>query len=554
MRNYKSKLALIIPKLFKPNKIDLIMKRKILQSLIGGLLIFLFLISCDKEFDKIKIPVYSPVMAIPLMQTSLSMADVIEPGENIMYDQDGLIHFVYADDSITSVEVADLVNIPDQQMVEKNYEMTGIVLIGNSTQKIVDEDLTYDLNVNSGYEIMQIDLKNSNLSYDITSNINETLRVVIEFPNTLDKTTGIAVRSEIDVTNTGGGSLTGSIDFSNTTTTFINPNEIPVNYEIWIIEDGSPLVLFPGDQLDIEINLGAITYSLIKGKFGKTQMVLDAGQIDFDVDFFDDIDGGFNFDDPELTLTYKNSIGLPIAAQFNLVGEDKDANTQALNYESSPGNDTMYFNSPTVVGESFEGGILLSNDNSDLGDLLSLPPVQLNYSGVAKTNTFGAAIENFVTDTSKIILGFEMNIPISIRTNSLDFQDTIDIDMDDNLGDDIQYAEITAVIQNGFPLELDLSFVLIDPITDNVLETIDFGSIVSSATVDANGVVTSPATSTMTVRIDQDTFDNIQIAEEAFLVANASTYNDGQQAVKLYSTYEIAVSIGIEVKFNLEEE
>ncbi len=488
------------------------------------------------------------------MQTSLSVADVIEPGENIVYDQNGLIHFVYTENSLTSIEVADLVNIPAQQIFETNYQMIGAVIIGATTQKILEEELTYDLNVDAGYEIRQLDLKNTLLSYNITSNIDETIRIVMEFTQTIDNATGQTVRREIDVLNTGGTSLQGNIDLSGTSTIFQSPNQFPVKYEIWLVEDGDAFVLDANDELNIEIDMGAIDYSMIKGLFGKSQFNIDAGQIDFEVDFFSDIEGGFNFDDPELTLTYKNSIGLPIAAKFDLVGEDKDLNTQALNYESSPGNDTMYFSSPTVVGDVFEGQILLNNTNSDIGPLLSLPPVQLNYSGVAATNTFGAAVENFVTDTSKIILGFEMDVPVSIRANNLDFQDTLEIDMDDNLGDEILYADVTAIVQNGFPLELDLSILLVNSQTATILETIDFGSSIVSAAVDGNGDVTTPTTSTLSIRVDQNTFDNLQLADEAYIVANASTFNDGQQAVKLYSTYEIAVSIGVEVKFNLETE
>lgn len=530
------------------------MKRKTIYSLLGVVLLFFFLISCDKNFDKIKVPAYTPIVAIPLMQTSLSMADVIEVGDNIIYDQDGLIHFVYTDDSITSIDVADLVELPAQQIVTKAYSMSTVVLVGNTSQKLFDEDVNYDLTVNTGYEIMQIDLKNSNLSYDITSNIDETMRVIIEFPNTVVKSTGLTLRAEINVINTAASSLIGTIDLSGTTTTFTTPNQFPIRYEIWIIEDGNPLILNVGDAMDVEVSMGTINYSLIKGKFGKTQISIDPGQLDFDVDFFNDIDGGFNFDDPELTLTYKNSIGLPIAAQFNLVGEDKDANTQALNYESSPGNDTMYFNSPTVIGGVFEGGILLDKDNSDLVVLLSLPPAQLNYSGEAITNTFGASSGNFITDSSKIILGFEMDIPISIRTNSLDFQDTIDVDVEDDLGDDIQYADVKAIIINGFPLELDMSIVLINSLTNTELEIIDFGSSVASADVDGNGVVTSSTKSELSIRITQSTFSNLQLADKAYIVASASTFNDGQQAVKLYSTYKVAISIGLEIQFNLEDD
>ncbi len=522
------------------------------QMVLGLVVILSVIISCNKDFDDINMPDYTPTFAIPLLQTSLTMNDVIEPGENIVYDQDGLIHFIYTDDNVSTIQVEDIVDIPPQLDFQKSYEMTTVVLLGDETQKLFDEDLNYDLTVHVGYELMEATLKNSAMSYTITSNIDETMRVVMEFPNTIDPATSSPVVASIDITNTGSP-VTGSIDFSGTTTILDNPNQLPVNYEIWIIEDGSPLALNAGDELTIDLSLGTLDYSMLKGKFGKTTYPVAADQMDFDVEFFDEIDGDINFANPELTLTYKNSIGLPIAAVLNLEGNDLNGSTQDLNYLSSPGNDTIYFQSPTVIGSTYNGELVFNETNSDIGDLLALPPKQINYEGNATTNTFGTSTDNFVTDSSKIVLGFEMDIPVSFKASNITFQDTLDVDMEDNFSEDVDYADMTAIVENGFPFELDLTIVLVDQ-ANNQIDDLTFSQTVASAVVNGDGEITSSTTTELSVRLDNQFLANLEIAKEAYVVANASTYNNGQQAVKLYSTYEIKIAIGLLAKLNVKDE
>lgn len=690
------------------------MKPKTLRSIIGVLLVFLFLISCNKDFDKIKLPVYSPNLMVPLLQTALSLEDVIDTGENIQYDNNGLFHFVYSDDSIISINVSDIVTFPEQTPDSKHYQLGNIRVpyktfsnsntlgelinyidpvtkawfeandgtsqivapFASTSSKITNENidfinnvhlesgeiifeitnsfpfdiimnygirnngeatyiaqvtnflipantretstidisgkdisgtvdlviisfgspgtaspvdidlsdqisfyslmqnmetssgsakiqeqvfkddvLTFNFEVNTGYEIEQIDFKNTTLNYTITSNIQTDILVAVKLPETKYKSNDLEFKDGIIVSYNGGAPQQGSIDLSDTYTIFNNPNEFTVLYQVSLFENNNFVPFTSTDDISIDMGLSTVDYTLVKGTFGSEEFTVDPDQMDFEIDFFNKLDGALEFENPTLTLTYQNSIGMPIAMVLDLVGEDKEGTQQALNYLDN-GNDTLYFNSPTIVGETYNGEIVFDNDNSDIGDILSLPPVQLNYAGTVVSNTFGEASSNFVTDTSSFILGFEMDVPVSIKADNIVFQDTIDIDIEDDLGEDIVDADITAVIQNGFPFDLELSLILVDsvsPSTFNILETINIGDV-ASATVDASGNVTEPSTNELNVSIGQTTFDNLQLANKAFIVANGSTYNDGQQPVKLYSTYNVIIGLGLRVMFNLQDD
>ncbi len=691
------------------------MKYRLFFLLFG--VIVLFFISCNTEFDKIKLPAYSPTVAMPLFEASLKLDDVIKPSETVVFQEDGAIHLVFSEDSLFSVVVADLVNIPDQQAIMSSYELgqisiadfnfassvtlqtlsasmdavtrayleaangsstfpfpafssegntiiaipplnnleyaniaTGnlklsitnnfpadienvhLVLKNNDNSVVFDEnipliaannlvninislngkyiskdmsielqsfsspgtstpvliDLTdklefsfscenliiesgsaiiepqifsstnsnIDLSVDAGYQLSQIDLKSTIINYSISSTIQLDFMLRISFPNTLSKTSGEAVIAEIPISYNGGGApLIGTIDLSNTSTILTPANVVPIEYELEILNSpGSPVIFNSTDKMDIEIQLGDIKYSLIKGFFGKNSIVFDPELIDFGADFFNDIEGDFTLTDPIMNITYSNSIGLPIAVALQINGKDKDGNAQALNYLNAQGNDTIYFAYPDVVGETVNDQFQISKETSDIVELLALPPVSIEYGGAVVSNTFGDGSPNFVTDTSQIVFGIEMDLPLNLSINNLKFEQTTDVDLSSELkdfNDLIESANIFLNIQNGFPLTMDIQLYFMDTITNQALDNIVLESILAAA-VDASGKVSTPTSSNLDIAIDQTTFDNMLMSNAIKISATVSTTNHGQQSVKLYSNYELRVALGLQLHLKID--
>lgn len=686
-----------------------------------GLITLMFISACNRDLDKIKLPTYSPTIAIPMLQTSLSMSDIIKEGENIIFNADSAISMIYVQDSLISVVVADLVEIPSQEPMSENYilgemsidnftildgiilndlmtsipqavqdilndgagnvayfppfasdspsvidmppiedivfahfaagqlnltitnEMevdlenitlnlrnsidaslvftTNIPLIeANSVENVIipladkdlykdlqfemetfespgsgpdpfnqstwvfidlDDAITFefttqdllvssgeavvsnstfisdiaviDMTVEDGYRLSRINFDETSIEYIINSDIQAEILLRISFIKTTNISSGEIIVKEIPISYTAGNPIIGYIDLSNTTTDLADPyNIFPIKYEMEMDLNGQAIAFNSTDEVSVEMNLGNIDFSLIEGYFGKTNFDFEAGSIDFNIDFFDQLEGGFTLADPKLNITYSNSIGLPIALKLNFVGTAKDGTTQALNYVNSQGNDTIYFDYPVSIGGLIEDQITISKESSDIVELMALPPTNIEYSGVVISNTFGDGTENFVTDSSKIIMGVEMDIPFSLMADNLRFQDTLDLNLGESLGDEFEYVELKMITHNGFPFDMNLSLILIDTVNSINIDTIVFSDIITSAAVDDEGKVSESTKSIVDLLLNEEVINNLKLANKTIIKAGISTFNQGQTPVKLYSNYKFKIAIGLEAKLNIK--
>jgi len=692
------------------------MKKRFIPFILAILVLLFY--GCNKGLDKIKMPEYSPSLAIPLFEASLKLDNIITPDETIVFQEDSAIHLVFSEDSLFSVLVSELVEIPDQDPVFESYELGqvniadfsfgssisletlslsmdaatrfyfeaadgttnpyppfsresttiidippinnfeyGQISSGNLNLTVTnhfptafenvhfvlknenDNTLVFDVNIPSiaalgfvnlsipldgkyisndliiellnftspgttnlelidlskevdflfssenlmvesgsailepqifssvsapinlaldaGYELSQIDLKSALINYSINSTIQIDFLLRINFPNTVSLSTGLPILVEIPISYTGGGApIAGTIDLSNTSSDFsTTSNVLPLEYELEILSSpNNPVVFNATDKIEVEIELGSIEYSLVKGFFGKTTINFDPEIMDFGADFFEDIEGDFTLTDPIINITYSNSVGLPIAAALQLNGKDKDGNVQALNYLNEAGNDTIYFAYPNVIGENVIDQIQITKETSDIVELLALPPVTLEYGGVVVSNTFGDGSPNFVTDESQIVFGVQMDLPLNLSIANLQFEQSSEIDLGSELEDIdglFESANILLNIQNGLPFSMDLNLIFMDTITDQEIDNINLSSILA-AEVDANGKVSSPTTSKLNIAIDKTKFDNMLLSNSVKISAQVSTSNQGQQSVKLYSNYELKLFLGLQLQIKTD--
>ncbi len=127
------------------------MKKKILNK------IFLFISfgviiginSCKKDttnFNKFDGYTASPEFAIPLFNTDLSVANLIEGNDNISVGNDGLISFVYREDSLYQYGIDDFFKFDNNNTTNINNSLGEIDIASISNSKIITlQQLTTDL-------------------------------------------------------------------------------------------------------------------------------------------------------------------------------------------------------------------------------------------------------------------------------------------------------------------------------------------------------------------------------------------------------------------------
>jgi len=193
-----------------------------------------------------------------------------------------------------------------------------------------------------------------------------------------------------------------------------------------------------------------------------------------------------------------------------------------------------------------------------LPQLISMPPYMVVFRGSAKTNPGGnnGNRDNYIFGDSRITGSAELDIPMELRMNNLQFTDTVDnfLQLDESESDnpfdpdDFEFLRINIYAENGFPAGISVSLTLYDPESKINRSTVEAEDILEPATVDGNGRATSPSVSTSTIDITREFWDSVDQADNIIFKFTLNTTEGGLKNVKIYSDYRISFSAGILVK------
>ena len=129
------------------------------------ILLFLFLIpiiilsSCKKDFSKISTSHWTPELAVPFVQTELTLGDLIATDSTIGVTEDSLMVYYYQQDSIIALNTDSLINITDTLSDIYDYSLgdiamgdfnIGAVLSLNDILPYLNDDIVDSLLVNDG--------------------------------------------------------------------------------------------------------------------------------------------------------------------------------------------------------------------------------------------------------------------------------------------------------------------------------------------------------------------------------------------------------------------
>jgi hypothetical protein len=79
----------------------------------------------DNLSDQIEI---RPEFVVPVATGTLTLANAIKPGENVVYDPDNLIRIIFREDSVIYIQASELLEIPPQDPVARIFNLNPIVL------------------------------------------------------------------------------------------------------------------------------------------------------------------------------------------------------------------------------------------------------------------------------------------------------------------------------------------------------------------------------------------------------------------------------------------
>jgi hypothetical protein len=301
------------------------------------------------------------------------------------------------------------------------------------------------------------------------------------------------------------------------------------------------VVIDSADKINIDLNFNSFETQFAAGYFGKKSFQTEETMMDFDLNFLDQLDGEIQFNSMEIILEYYNSLGIPL----KILPEIKAENTQT-GMMKMLNTDSVAINYPASPGEISAGLINYTKENSNVTDLIEINPNQVSF-GMGGMSNWKFVPENFVFDTAAFYGNTIVKIPLILRSDYLLFSDTITVDIDDNIST-VGQGTLYLDVKNGFPFSMKLQMLVIEPISGQIAETVEFENI-PAASVDANGKVIQPLTASLSTAVDGNFFYNLKRSKYVVLNMVSSTLEGGSVPVSLYSYYNTSLQFSFEFKF-----
>lgn len=316
-------------------------------------------------------------------------------------------------------------------------------------------------------------------------------------------------------------------------------------------------VVFDQDKLvilvfrkDSVVDLKMTDFS--KGTLIQKTATIDPNTFDLDIaDILDHITGTFQFISPSIKFNYSNSFPDSIKINLNVSGKRKN-NTVNLNL------DPFTLNKPNIpVQQEITASYIIDKTNSNLSQLISLPPETINFSGAAVMTSLvkNSQIDNYILGANHLIGSLEIEVPMELKINNLQFTDTVDnfIKNDDNNDnsvnpEDFQFLRVKISAKNGFPLGVSVKMSLYDSSTHSVKSTVDANGLLDPAPVDSNGKVTSVTETSTSIEFTKEFFSSVNKADKIIIRFTLNSTGNGSQNVKIYSDYRINFNAALVVK------
>lgn len=318
-------------------------------------------------------------------------------------------------------------------------------------------------------------------------------------------------------------------------------NFIPFNINLQV--GGTPdFVVFDllHDKLSGTFSLKNLNIEKVVGWFGSTTINLSQEQELPQIPIFKKIDeGSIAFKDVNFKLKFTNTTGLDAAIKLNLTSigskDGKEVNLEgnkdflikkALDFPLTP--------DPTNVFE-------LNNTNSNIEDLISGFPKQINSSFSITTNPNGYTTHNFIYSNSSIGGSLLIEAPLKLLVKSLTFADTTPLQI--NLPAEVSMlkkGDLVVQIHNGFPYSMNVEVTLLDA-NLQAIDILDLKDIAfAAAEVGKSGKVSSKKISEAIVHITPDLFEKLKkttkIRFKAIVDSNGNAY-------QIYNDYDIDFKI-----------
>lgn len=295
------------------------------------------------------------------------------------------------------------------------------------------------------------------------------------------------------------------------------------------------------DDLVLAFELKDIAFDRVEGSIDKQVIDIDPGEFNLNIDFWNNFNGEFGFNDAKIEMTVTNyglKVPMSVDMAFTAYGDGK-----VKVFEGDP----LLF-SGWNNGVPYKETLGYDKNNSNINDVLSLPPKEkITYGGAITVNPENGKV--VVLGDGNANVDAYIEIPLDLKAKNLIFNDTIDVDLREDLSDKILQAAIRVKANNGIPLGLKDGNLLLLDANYTCLDSVKINKFIDAPVIGNNGEV-SVADSDHLIPLTKDNIKHIDGTKYIVIQVKAETSNNGDVAVQIKPEATIKLNLILEVKID----
>jgi hypothetical protein len=498
-----------------------------------------------------------------------SMLDSADLEQNIEIGEDTTnLYYVAYSDHIKSIRAVDWIEIPDQNFPEVYFYRPPITIpaseLGNTGDIIYRKKIEkFDFVTEHNERLDSIFLTSGNLVTNTISTLHHTGWLIIYSDQI--KINNEFYRDSIVISDASGnfsdskitpldGSALRLDNQSDPDTTFLE-----IIFELYLVHSGNDINA--GEEVNVDMNFIDMIFKSAYGYFGDYDtLLIDNERFEFDL-FEYKFEGNVFFGDPRINLIVDNSLGLPIGV--NLFGLTAFSQKTGIETDIAfePGVNPFLVNAPDLsqIGQSIVTEISVNKTNSNIDDVTNTTLSYLDYSARAITNPSGLPTQdNFVIDSSRASVDIEVMLPMDLRAEDFELEDTVDFDLsgipEENDTIRIDTFQIRMATTNSMPVEINMQVVFVDEFY-NVIDSLFSGgeeNVIKQPIVNDNGDVTEAGENNIFVDFTDRVY-KMRDTRHAMVRLTFETAEQGQKMVKFYSYSELSFKLGSKIKISIKQ-
>lgn len=520
-------------------------------------------VSCIKEeidLDKISDKMYwNPKVGIPVAYSSLTLEDLIESIDSeqmIKSDSTKFLTLVYSN-RILSNTAASIMKFGDQQFGEAIFaSQLGIPAIPTQNPIIFTKPNSYPFTMSHGEIIDSLLIKTGILSFNIASTYKHQGKLIIEIPQL--KKNNKAFKDSVNITKSDGTfSTVTNFNVAGYKLALEHPNvtdnKMSFNYTVKLINSGSGITA--GDRIGITIDFTNIAFSSLFGYLGNRQLINTLSEFSFPI-FGDVSQPNLKFANPSIKIRSRSSFGLPANVELYNVEAINTKDNKIIPVTFSTGTNPFNIKFPKTIGGYANDSVIFNKNTTNLFSALEIGPNKIKYGIRSFANPAGKTL-NYVTDSSKLNVDLDVELPLDLGCSKVEFKDTMDLDLSDveDLEDKVKSLLLRTSFENGMPIDLNLQVYFLTETYQHVDTLFAAGSdnTMKSGELNQAGKVIKPTRKILDSQFSKAEIEKLKTVRNAIVKASIATTGGGTTYVKFYSNYTLKVTFGVQTELEIKE-